>query len=256
MPYDGTAWDETNPTNSTIANEIDDVARDMKTGTRVRMQNEHIWPAAQTGTGEAGFHTVVSLQAQTGTPTMPIVASVTQAGMLFVTSGALMFKDSANNLSMIVPGAADTGGVMPAGATIPYAGNSTPDGWLLCTGGAFSRTTYLRLFTAIGTIHGTGDGATTFNVPALQGYTVVAKSAGGIFNTMAKTTGELTHTLTIAEMPSHTHTVTAGNAGAGGQINWGNFNNSNFVATSSATGGDGAHNNVQPSYVLNYIIRY
>lgn len=102
MPYDGSAWDETTPTNGTSANEIDDVARDMKTGVRSRMANEHVWPATQTATSDAGFHTVVSFQAQTGTPTMPLVASVTQAGMFFVTSGNLVWQNSAGATYTVV----------------------------------------------------------------------------------------------------------------------------------------------------------
>ena len=46
-----------------------------------------------------------------------------------------------------------------------YAGASIPDGYLLCNGAAVSRTDYADLFAAIGTIYGTGDGSTTFNVP-------------------------------------------------------------------------------------------
>lgn len=43
----------------------------------------------------------------------------------------------------------------------------TPDGWLLCDGSAISRTTYARLFNAIGTTYGAGNGSTTFNIPNL-----------------------------------------------------------------------------------------
>jgi hypothetical protein len=46
-----------------------------------------------------------------------------------------------------------------------YAGRTAPDGYLWCDGRAVSRTTYAKLFAAIGTIWGNGDGATTFNLP-------------------------------------------------------------------------------------------
>lgn len=46
-----------------------------------------------------------------------------------------------------------------------HAGASIPDGYLLCNGAAVSRTDYADLFAAIGTIYGTGDGSTTFNLP-------------------------------------------------------------------------------------------
>ena len=58
---------------------------------------------------------------------------------------------------------------VPAGFVMPFAANSTPSGYLLCNGAAVSRTTYSALFSAIGTIYGTGDGSTTFNLPDLRG---------------------------------------------------------------------------------------
>jgi len=50
-----------------------------------------------------------------------------------------------------------------------YGGPVVPTGWLLCDGSAVSRTTYAGLFTAIGTVHGSGDGASTFNLPDYRG---------------------------------------------------------------------------------------
>ena len=54
---------------------------------------------------------------------------------------------------------------VPTGSIQPYAGASIPAGWLLCDGSAVSRTDYAALFAAIGTLYGTGDGSTTFNLP-------------------------------------------------------------------------------------------
>ena len=53
------------------------------------------------------------------------------------------------------------------------ARSTAPNGWLLCYGQAVSRETYDQLFAAIGTIYGSGDGATTFNLPDLRGRTIV-----------------------------------------------------------------------------------
>ncbi len=59
--------------------------------------------------------------------------------------------------------------VAPTGAVIPWAGNgSLPSGWLLCNGGAVSRTAYADLFAVVGTTYGPGDGSTTFNLPNLS----------------------------------------------------------------------------------------
>lgn len=59
--------------------------------------------------------------------------------------------------------------LVPPGVVFPYAGPTPPTGWLLCDGSAVSRTTYARLFAAIGTVYGVGDGSTTFNLPDLRG---------------------------------------------------------------------------------------
>lgn len=53
----------------------------------------------------------------------------------------------------------------PAGSLMSYPGTTAPEGFLLCDGAEVSRTTYARLFAAIGTTYGAGDGSTTFNLP-------------------------------------------------------------------------------------------
>ena len=59
---------------------------------------------------------------------------------------------------------------VPAGAVFALASTTIPNGYLLCDGQAVSRTTYARLFAAIQTLHGIGDGTTSFNVPDYRGY--------------------------------------------------------------------------------------
>ena len=58
----------------------------------------------------------------------------------------------------------DVSGI-PTGSLVPFAGAVIPEGYLLCNGAAVSRTTYAKLFAVIGTLWGTGDGETTFNLP-------------------------------------------------------------------------------------------
>lgn len=67
-------------------------------------------------------------------------------------------------------GTADTAvaASVPAGTIISFAGNSAPAGFLICNGAAVSRTTYAKLFAAIGTIYGAGDGSSTFNLPDMS----------------------------------------------------------------------------------------
>ena len=81
--------------------------------------------------------------------------------------------------ALIKSGVKYFGGV-PSGTMIAFAGKSVPDGWLLCNGALVSRTTYAKLFAAIGTTWGAGDGSTTFKLPdadgrVMQGVTDASK---------------------------------------------------------------------------------
>ena len=80
-----------------------------------------------------------------------------------------------------------------------YAGSTAPNGWLICNGQEVSRTTYAALFAVIGTTYGAGDGSTTFNVPNLVNKTVRGS------NSLGKTGGADTVTLSTANLPAHSH---------------------------------------------------
>lgn len=69
--------------------------------------------------------------------------------------------------------------ILPVGSVIASATNTTPDGYLICNGAAISRTTYAALFAAIGTIYGTGDGSTTFNLPNLVNRFIQGSGTSG-----------------------------------------------------------------------------
>lgn len=181
---------------------------------------------------------------------------------------------------------------VPLGTVLDYAGATAPSSnFVLCYGQAISRSTYATLFDLISTTYGVGDGSSTFNVPDCRGRVVAGQDdMGGVSanrltgvtgsvdgDTLGGTGGAETHTLTSAEMPSHTHTATSvvtdpghthtfggNNAAATGSAVGGSSGtsttNSNTtgitVATTNAnTGGGGAHNNVQPTIILNKIIR-
>lgn len=98
---------------------------------------------------------------------------------LALTSSIASSTRTANTAQVVVTSATDgyidssyinTTLLAPAGSMVAYSSStaSIPTGWLLADGSAVSRTTYADLFTAIGTTYGSGDGATTFNLPAFN----------------------------------------------------------------------------------------
>lgn len=156
------------------------------------------------------------------------------------------------------------GSGVPTGTVVPFAGSNAPKDYLICDGSAISRQIYSKLFEVIGTIYGSGDGSSTFNLPNIKGNVIVGcDSSNSKFNSLGMTGGEETHKLTTSEMPSHNHrqTVTASRSGSGNTyVSW-NANNLTGNTDTGArntlnTGGNQAHNNLQPYITLNYIIKY
>lgn len=126
-----------------------------------------------------------------------------------------------------------TGGV-PAGAVMAFAMNSAPSGWLAADGTAVSRSTYARLFAAVGTTHGVGNGSTTFNLPDLRGY-FVRGSGTNSDGTAAGTFG----VKQADDLKSHTHTYSDAGVSqtglAGGPTPFANTGTTS--RTTDATGG-------------------
>lgn len=190
--------------------------------------------------------------------------------------------------------------LFPAGIVKAYAGSTAPTMHLLCYGQAVSRTTYAKLFAAIGTAFGIGDGTNTFNVPDLRGRIIAGlDNMGGVAanrlvapffdaTALGNAGGAQSHTLDIGQMPWHGHgvndpghghgvsdpghghlvqrlvSISGGGAGYSGGTPTDVFTSSaftgigiygNFTGISiQANGGSGAHNNIQPTMALNYII--
>jgi len=151
----------------------------------------------------------------------------------------------------------------PVGVITAYAGDTAPDGWLLCDGSAVSRTTYANLFSVLGTKCGVGDGSTTFNLPNIKGRSLVGVDPDDEdFNVVGKTGGEKTHTLTIDEMPSHNHSVNTIFPFTIGSNRTAVANSTSNNVTGTAgdvvlnTGGGQAHNNLSPYAAVNFIISY
>lgn len=139
-----------------------------------------------------------------------------------------------------------------------------PNGWAACNGQLLPINSNQALFALLGTTYG-GNGQTTFALPDLQGRVPIHVGAGHVIGEQG---GEQTHTLTAAEMPTHTHRVRASTASSGGTSNpsggyLGAANNvyrsagtttSLSAETVTSTGGSQAHTNLQPYLTVSYCI--
>lgn len=150
--------------------------------------------------------------------------------------------------------------VLP-GSVIGWAGPSAPADYLDCDGAAVNRVTFSRLFQAIGTAFGAGDGVTTFNVPDFRGRTIIGVGTGpGLTaRALADLVGEETHQLTKTEMPVHQHSAQGGAAfvdtSAGTEYVAVAGTKGTTVASTANAGSNQAHNNMQPSGAAFWIIK-
>jgi microcystin-dependent protein len=139
-----------------------------------------------------------------------------------------------------------------------------PKGWAFCNGQLLPINQNQALFSLLGTTYG-GDGRVNFALPNLQGRASMSMGSG---HTLGERAGEQAHTLSIAEIPAHVHTVAVSSAATGGNANptgrfLGGGNNVYHAAASltslnpatiAPTGGSQAHLNMQPFLVLNFCI--
>jgi microcystin-dependent protein len=93
-----------------------------------------------------------------------------------------------------------------AGDVKVTAGTAVPTGWLACDGTAVSRTTYATLYGVIGTLYGSGDGSTTFNVPDTRGRVFAGFAASG-GHTDVSTIGNNDGVAAANRRPKHRHTA-------------------------------------------------
>lgn len=143
-------------------------------------------------------------------------------------------------------------------------------GEFLCNGAAVSRVTYADLFGECGEDWGAGDGVTTFNLPDLRGRALIVAGAGvGLsVRALGDLLGEEDHVITEDEGAIHGHDVireladSDGTAGSGNGHLVGDGNESASLVTITgaslravqpSAGGD-AHNNMQPSAVINVFV--
>jgi microcystin-dependent protein len=112
---------------------------------------------------------------------------------------------------------------VPVGTVITWVAPTAPNGavWLECNGQPVSRYLYSSLFGVLGTTYGSGDNATTFNLPDFRGiYLSGMPVAGGSFNSAVGNTNHQV-LVTTSNMPEHTHSINHGhsqvNTGDGGE---------------------------------------
>ena len=138
-----------------------------------------------------------------------------------------------------------------------------PKGWATCDGQLMPINQNKGLFSLLGTTYG-GDGRVNFGLPDLRGRAPMHMGSGHI---LGERGGEQAHTLSISEIPTHTHGLTASDNPAGTNVPAGNMlavradaytAAQNLVAMAPASignnGGSQAHQNMQPFLVLNFSI--
>ena len=146
-----------------------------------------------------------------------------------------------------------------------FAGNFAPAGWMFCEGQLLPISEYETLFNLIGTTYG-GDGQSTFALPDLRGR--IPLHFGNGF-TLAETGGVETVTLTVSQIPAHSHALLASTSVGNDTTPSNNvmsepsgffpYVNVNPAATMSpasigSVGGSQPHNNFQPYLCVDFII--
>ena len=145
------------------------------------------------------------------------VADETTAGIVELATSAEVITGTATDRA-ITPAALNSASSQlglgnPPGTIITFAGNTAPTGYLACNGAAVDRVTYADLFAVCGTLYGSGDGSTTFNLPDLRGEFVRgwddgrSIDSGRVFGSTQNSANK-SHTHNITD-PGHTHNITA-----------------------------------------------
>ncbi len=138
-----------------------------------------------------------------------------------------------------------------------------PKGWALCDGQLLPINQNQGLFSLLGTTYG-GDGRVNFGLPDLRGRAALSFGDG---LTLGERGGEQAHTLSISEIPTHTHTLMANSTNGNAAPPTGNVLGSalnvyaqptNLIALSPSmvanVGGSQAHLNMQPFLVISFCI--
>jgi microcystin-dependent protein len=144
-----------------------------------------------------------------------------------------------------------------------FSFNYVPRGWALCNGQLLPINQNQALFSLLGTTYG-GNGQTTFALPDLRGRAAMHFGNG---HTLGERAGEEAHTLAVAELPQHTHSVNASSSPGDNVVPTGNLLasslNQSYRAPDQAlttlapgtignVGGSQPHSNMQPYLGLTF----
>lgn len=180
------------------------------------------------------------------------------------------------------------------GTVTAYTAASVPTNFLNCDGSVVSQTTFANLFAVIGTTYNTGgEGVGNFRLPDLRGRSPMGQGTGANLTarTMATPTGTENVAVSVGQFPSHTHNLSANSSGSSsdhshGWTHWNNNQTNNgggavnqlsspavqavytsggvnqnhnhgvSGTTDNGTGSNQGHQNMMPSLVLRYCIRF
>ena len=148
-----------------------------------------------------------------------------------------------------------------------FGGNFAPVDYAFCNGALLPISQYDVVFNLIGTTYG-GDGQTTFGLPNLQGRVPVGQGTSGQTYVMGQMGGSETVTITVPQLPSHTHTPQAstasgnldspgGNVWAESVLNAYSSDSPTVAMSATATnlaGGSQPHDNMPPFLAVTFII--
>lgn len=188
------------------------------------------------------------------------------------------FKDVSTNAALLqtmddlkdeINGLSEKFAPAPLGIVQLWAGRTVPDGYALCDGRQLSIKEYPDLYNTLGTTfnnaysaNGTKYTTTSgfFRLPDLRGRFIVGyDDTDSEYNKYGNTGGEKKHTLTIEEMPAHSHRYTIYSPGSQNRQRYSQKSNrdsdNDEQRTTNSTGDNAAHENRPPYYTLAYIMK-